>query len=242
MTNDKRYVYICDAWNDRIQIINSDGIFIRCLKSNGKNKEGKITVPQRIAINDSLIYVTNFYERVIMVFDIKNCNFIKKIKCHDIVNTISVYKSLIYISFCSDLLIHVHNLEGELVREINCRNVFPIKILYTPTSLCITNDEIYIAELIYGEIVCLSIEGSYKFSITRKNNGGRMLESPCYVVLTERSIYVSDRKGIHQFDRTNNRIVTRWKDDNLINVGEFTFLDDKCFVSRQDQNCIYVFR
>jgi len=62
VTVDAKWLYICDSWNHRIQVLSkTDGQFIRLWGKEGYGSPGELYFPTSITLDSSLLYVSDYY-------------------------------------------------------------------------------------------------------------------------------------------------------------------------------------
>lgn len=225
---DGQYVYVCDLHANMVEMFDENADFIKLCGSNFRDG------PSHIAMSESQIYVAYMWR--IRIFNIVNQKFIREINVGRYCCGLSVYKSRIYVCYVSINYIDVYTTNGKLITNVFDPKKIPANkwssgtYIYTPTSLCVIDDEIYFTTR-GDRVICLSIDGSYKFYMDGRSNGCTLFEGLQTVVLTNRSIYISDRNGIHQFDRkSNHQHIKTWGTGSCISINSMVFLNDRCYV------------
>lgn len=226
-------IYICSNGNGNIISIDKEGNQILSWRDS-KIDRNSDDCPCIAAVHESKIYVTNS-TREIIIYNTTNGTFIKKIICHDDCWGITIYESKIYVSLYN-IGIGVYTLDGILLKTIKCELPYlfsvPDKQRFTPYNLCVNNDEIYVTVFQGFNVICMSIDGKYKFTIRSE------MQSPS-IHITDYSIYMSGINGICQYDKTGKFLRKISIGDNCTVEG-IAFLSDKCYMTSFEKECIYV--
>lgn len=250
IATDGMNIYICHSSKSQIQIIDTNVNFITFMDIfDEKNKPFHQLLT--IEIYNSELYVVGCDDTqsssTVMIFNIFNRTLTRKFKCDNYYYCIKIHGSLIYMNFYN--LIDIYTTEGEFVRKITTESLLPhIKINFL-SSIFVKDNEIYLVDIggftgegaktTNGCIVCLSMEGNYKFHLDKKIR----LLNPGVIYLTNRSLYVFDKKGINQYDRTNNfELIKYWGKQSCRAARGIVFVDNKCYVVNGRKPNLYIYK
>lgn len=243
----KNYLYISEIENRRVQIIDTEGNFIDFIGERG-DKDGQFGLPRGLDIFESEIYIADEKNMKIQIFSVVDRKFIRNFKCGGRCYGVCVRNSCIYVSF-GDFYIRVFTLGGKCVKIINCNDSYVIKPGFRYGTkqrelrfygIYVYENELYVADVGHGIVLCLSTEGKYKYCIDGIINDGHPFTNPCGLYITERSIYIGDKTRIQCFDKLNyNRCVRGWNSDLFRNIGCLTFTSNNCYVADWGKNCIF---
>lgn len=229
-------IYVCNSVKNKIEIMDSNGTNI----TEWQNNNNPFSYPADIIIYNSEFYVSNYHNNTIEIFSLPHKHLVRKIYCKRSVWSIRIYKSRIYTS-CSGLVpISVYSLEGVFLQEFynhgdHCSGAH---------GICVNNDNIYICSTYNNKIVCMSLNGDYKFHWGENN-----LTDPYNIhVFTDSEddvcefMYINDTIGLHKYN-INGNLIKSWPFNNQ-DVGQssnFCFLNGKCFVTQWSNGRISVF-
>lgn len=246
MATDGTYIYVCDSENHQIKILYQNGDLYRSFEDR------EIQYPCYIAIHHSKIYVTNKHNKI-QVLNISDGRLIREISCDSGCDDIVIYENDIYVlhykyidvsinvfghAKITQAYISVYTLDGTLIRTIDLNSIIKIANHY-PTGISITNNEIYLAYCWAGVVVCLSIDGKYKFELKGCDNG-KELKMPYHVLATKESIYVGDKNKIYHYTK-EGKFIKKIEVNNDAALSSMTFLKSKLYVVCWSGMCIYIF-
>lgn len=234
--NDK--IYVCNTRDDEIIIMNYNGTILSKWKKDLVTGNNLFSYPINIIAHNSELYVSNYYSNNVLVFSLPHKHLVRTIHCNEQIWAIRIYKLHIYVSDITQPRILVYTLEGSLVREINCG-------LHCSRGICafsIVNNNIHIIDRDKNDIICLSLDGTYKFRW-----GKDKFTQLCCIETFEPDkdicefMYVNDIKGIHKYDFNCDKIKSWLFGNKVQGLNRFCFLYDKCFVTQWGTNKISVF-
>lgn len=234
IVTDGTNIYITDVFYDRIIMTDEDCNLIKYL-SNELNQ------PRGLAIDDSYIYIADFENKQIQIFNFRNANFVHKFNCDNRCSGVSVDKSLIYVSYHCVSQITIHTFEGKLINKID----YSEKLDFVAYSLTVKDGKMYMVQGGYQYVFCLSIDGMYAFRIYAEHIGGKKFKDQRAIQFIDDSLYVGDQIQVQQFKMNSKGeflFVKRWGEKVIHDVGGLTLLNDKCYVTNWNGGNFCVFR
>lgn len=221
-------IYILDDEFGNVAVTTMEGKFIKTIKIDDQKYSCEMS--RGCIIYQSKIYVTYPYNKTINIFSIEDGKLIKTILCENRCYGINLYGSHIYISNIDTQYISIYTKEGKLVNKISFVDVVPeYRTEFRGLGLSLDGHEIYIVEYTFGDVLCLSTKGEYRYSFNAKSKGVT-LSYPRAITSTKDSIYIGDCYGIHQFDKNDNfSLVKQFGNDIFRDVSGIIFVDNKCY-------------
>lgn len=226
-------IYVSDSGNDRICVMTKEGELISTWTNNNKIR---FRYPLSMILNNSYLYIGNFYNGdiyIISIYDGTVINTItndKYMRC----SGMYVYKSFLYVNLKE--LINVYTLDGNFLHKIELSIA-----LIESSYMLILDDIIYIPDPCEDKILLYSIKGKFLLDWSTYDNNKNKFDAPYNIQHINGLLYVNDKKGIYEFD-TDRFLIRGWMlGGGLPFSSSFIFLDNKCYVTRYTLNAISIY-
>lgn len=234
ITTDGVYVYVSDGEKHKIHVLNYDGEIVRGWGDYGED-DGQFDGPYGIDIFKSHIYIADFGNSRIQIFNLPYGDFIKKFNCNEKCWLVRTYNSHIYVTFHIGNKIDVYTLDGIYINTIDQQFLQTCKTPHI-RDLYFSDDKIYVA--VNNSIHCLEINGRYNHRLISYISDYAISS----IFLTKDSIYIGNYHKIQQLNKQGKFIREFWNNFTPCrDTIAITLLDNKFFAVDARNNCIHIF-
>lgn len=244
IVSDEKCVYISDSFNNRTQVLDIEGNFIRQWSNNHPYIHGGkyyTSTVMDMVIYESQLYVTDYTKLQILIFSFPDGHFVRKIPCYHKCYGIFIDKGLIYLTCPDENAISIYETDGRFVSSWLCKGKYDY-YRFRPHSICILQNKIFISERYSNFLVCYSTNGEFNY-ICPFPEVDPECAFPTAIKLQSigEYLYLNHKLGIFKFDE-NGKFVKNIKCEGTKNLSSFAFLGNKCFITSWHDHCVYIFK
>jgi hypothetical protein len=245
-------VYVCDMYNNRIQVFDLVGTYKRSIGSYGSG-DGELEHPTSIYIYNDELYVNDSRNWRVQVFNLQG-EFKRKWGSygsgegeffHNL--GITVNNDIVYIVDCGNNRIQTFDLEGNFQGLFGTFDNGTIHYFYY-TDICFCNGEAYVLEPYNCKINVFDSNGSFQRTWGSSGSGEGELSYPMGMCIYDDLVYVADSNNNRiQVFNTSGVYQRQWGsygsgNGELCNPESIYIYNDEAYVSDSDNSRIQVFK
>jgi tripartite motif-containing protein 71 len=237
-------VYVTDYGNNRVQVFDKTGTFVRKFGSAGSGSGGLFRNPEGICSHDGEIYVCDYNGNQIQVFGTDGV-FRRRWgtsgsadgQFSGPIGVSASETNLVFVAESGNNRVSVFQRDGTFVRRFGVYGTGNGQ-LSNPWNVTVVDDEVYVVEYGNCRISVFSLEGEFKRTFGSRGNANGQISNPEDVAISGNEAYVADfaNNRIAVFDRFTGTWVRSFgstgnEDGQLQGPLSLTIADGEMFIA-----------